>query len=84
MQVTGLAITSQGMRGLLVSSSLDHTARVFDLVTGRPLYCLVTADAVTSIASNSLGSQLFLGHADGTVKAVDLLPPPPHGDVEVS
>lgn len=83
-KVTGLAITSPGMRGFLVSSSLDHTARVFDLVTGRPLYCLVTADAVTSIASNSLGSQLFLGHADGTVKVVDLLPPPPHGDVEVS
>ena len=67
-----------------MSSSLDHTARVFDLVTGRPVYSLVTADAVTSVASNTLGSQLFLGHADGTVKVVNLLPAPPHGDVEVS
>lgn len=83
-KITGLTFTSSGMRGFLVSSSLDRTARVFDLVTGRPVYCLVTSDAVTSVASNMLGSQLFLGHTDGTVKVVDLLPPHPHGDIEVS
>ena len=67
-----------------MSSSLDHTARVFDLVTGRPVYCLVTADAVTSVACNTLGSQVFLGHGDGTVQVVNLLPSYPHGDIEVS
>ncbi|KAG0715390.1 WD repeat-containing protein 18 [Chionoecetes opilio] len=83
-KVTGLTFAGCGMRGFLVSSSLDHTARVFDLVTGRPVYSLVTGGAVTSVAVNALGSQLFLGHADGTVKGMDLLPAPPIGDVEVS
>ncbi|XP_045609756.1 WD repeat-containing protein 18 isoform X2 [Procambarus clarkii] len=83
-KVTDLAMTSFGIRGFLVSSSLDHTARVFDLVTGRPMYNLVTSGGVTSVACNTLGSQLFLGHNDGTVNIVNLLPAPPHGDVQVT
>lgn len=77
-------MTAAGMRGFLISSSLDHSARVFDLVTGRTLYNLVTVCGVTCVASNSLGSQVYLGHIDGTVKVVSLLPAPNHGDVEVS
>lgn len=77
-------MTSSGMRGFLISASLDHTARVFDLVTGRSVYTLVTTDDVTSVACNGLGSQVFLGHSDGTVNVVNLLPAPPHGDVQVS
>ncbi|KAK8749692.1 hypothetical protein OTU49_015481 [Cherax quadricarinatus] len=75
-------MTSCGIRGFLVSSSLDHTARVFDLMTGRLMYTLVTAVGVTSVACNSLGSQLFLGHSDGTINIVNLLPAPLHGDVQ--
>lgn len=82
--VTDLAMTSCGIRGFLVSSSLDHTARVFDLMTGRLMYTLVTAVGVTSVACNSLGSQLFLGHSDGTINIVNLLPAPLHGDVQVT
>ncbi|XP_066985288.1 WD repeat-containing protein 18 isoform X2 [Macrobrachium rosenbergii] len=82
-KVTGLTITSSGTKGFLVSSSLDHTARVFDLVTGETLYDLVTDRSVTSIACNTLGSQIFLGHDNGTAGVVNLLPHPPIGDVEV-
>ncbi|XP_042237295.1 WD repeat-containing protein 18-like isoform X2 [Homarus americanus] len=83
-KVTGLAMPLSGMKGFLVSSSLDHTARLFDLLTGRSMYNLVTASDVTTVACNSLGSQIFLGHSDGTVNVVNLLPAPPHGDVQVS
>lgn len=83
-KVTGLAITSSGIKGFLISSSLDHTARVYDLVTGRSLYNLVTDRSVMSVACNTLGSQVFLGHDNGTVGVTSLLPHPPAGDVEVT
>lgn len=83
-KVTDLAMTSLGMRGFLVSSSSDRTARVFDLITGRTMYTLVTTGSVTSVACNGLGSQVFLGHRNGTVNIVNLLPAPSVGDVQVS
>lgn len=77
-------MTSSGMQGFLVSSSLDHTAKVFDLVTGRPVYNIISATGITSVACNSMGSQVFLGNSNGTVNIVNLLPHPPPGDVQVS
>nr|XP_027213259.1 uncharacterized protein LOC113806334 [Penaeus vannamei] len=82
--VTDLAMTSSGMQGFLVSSSLDHTAKVFDLVTGRLIYNIISATGITSVACNSLGSQVFLGNSNGTVNIANLLPHPPPGDVQVS
>lgn len=82
-QVTDLAMTSSGMQGFLVSSSLDHTAKVFDLVTGRLIYNIISATGITSVACNSLGSQVFLGNSNGTVNIANLLPHPPPGDVQV-
>lgn len=83
LQVTGVAITSGGMRGVLVTCSLDHTARVYDLATGRQVYNLVTAAPLTAVTANTLGSQVFLGNNGGHVSVVNLLPPPPPGDVQV-
>ena len=37
-----------------------------------------------SVACNTLGSHVFLGHDNGTVGVVSLLPHPPAGDIEVS
>ncbi|XP_069986038.1 WD repeat-containing protein 18 isoform X1 [Penaeus vannamei] len=83
-KVTDLAMTSSGIQGFLVSSSLDHTAKVFDLVTGRLIYNIISATGITSVACNSLGSQVFLGNSNGTVNIANLLPHPPPGDVQVS
>ncbi|KAK7061157.1 hypothetical protein SK128_004741 [Halocaridina rubra] len=81
-KVTGVAVTSSGIKGFLMSASLDRTARVYDLVTGRSLYNIVTDHDVMCIACNTLGSQVFLGHDNGTVSVASLLPHPPAGDIE--
>ncbi|KAK4288221.1 hypothetical protein Pmani_038736 [Petrolisthes manimaculis] len=83
-KVTGLTITSGGMRGTIASCSLDHTARIYDLATGRQVYNIITPSPLTAITTNTLGSQVLLGSCNGRVNVVNLLPPPTPGDVLVS
>ncbi|KAK3895844.1 hypothetical protein Pcinc_000459 [Petrolisthes cinctipes] len=82
-KVTGIMITSGGMKGTLVSCSLDHTARVYDLATGRQIYSLITPSPLTAVTTNTLGSQVLLGSSNGRINVVNLLPPPTPGDILV-
>ncbi|KAK3895865.1 hypothetical protein Pcinc_000478 [Petrolisthes cinctipes] len=82
-KVTGITITSGGMKGTLVSCSLDHTARVYDLATGRQVYSLITPSPLTAVTTNTLGSQVLLGSSSGRINVVNLLPPPTPGDILV-
>ncbi|KAB7506951.1 WD repeat-containing protein 18, partial [Armadillidium nasatum] len=73
-KVTGIDISGPGIRGILISSSLDHSCKVFDLVTGHLRYNIVSECALTSCVVNSIGSQVFVGGKQGKVWGVNLLP----------
>ncbi|XP_076063738.1 WD repeat-containing protein 18 isoform X2 [Oratosquilla oratoria] len=83
-KVTSISMSVSGLQGLLFSSSLDRTVKVYDLLHGNHLHTLLTDQGITRVTCNSIGSQIFLGLANGKVSVVNLLPHLPIGDIEVS
>lgn len=69
--VTALAVSGDGM--LIASASLDHTVRVWDLVSQRERVCLNGhLDGATSAALSLDGSVLLSGGLDRTVRVWDV------------
>jgi WD40 repeat protein len=68
--VTALQFTPDGRQ--LLSASMDHTARVWDLKTGVALRTLnAHADAVTALAISRDGSVISTGSVDGSIALYD-------------
>ncbi|KAG4155439.1 hypothetical protein ERO13_D03G113300v2 [Gossypium hirsutum] len=65
--ITGLVTMSAGARSIFISSSLDGTCKVWELVSGRHLQTLVYPMSVTAIALHPLERLLFSGSVDGNI-----------------
>ncbi|MBA0707847.1 hypothetical protein Golax_019858, partial [Gossypium laxum] len=65
--ITGLVTMSAGARSIFISSSLDGTCKVWELVSGRHLQTLVYPMSVTAIALHPLERHLFSGSVDGNI-----------------
>ncbi|XP_073007822.1 protein ROOT INITIATION DEFECTIVE 3-like [Typha latifolia] len=65
--ITGLLTLSSGSNPVLVSSSLDGTCKVRELVSGRLLQTQVLSVSVTAIAVDPAEQLLFSGGEDGAI-----------------
>ncbi|XWS51389.1 hypothetical protein CRYUN_Cryun12cG0172400 [Craigia yunnanensis] len=74
--ITGLVTMSAGARSIFVSSSLDGTCKVWDLVSGRLLQTQVYPTSITAITLHPVEQLLFSGSVDGKlfVNVLDLRP----------
>ncbi|XP_017972462.1 PREDICTED: protein ROOT INITIATION DEFECTIVE 3 [Theobroma cacao] len=74
--ITGLVTISVGARSIFVSSSLDGTCKVWDLVSGRLLQTQVYSTSITAITLHPVEQLLFSGSVDGKifVNVLDLGP----------
>ncbi|KAK9008772.1 hypothetical protein V6N11_080250 [Hibiscus sabdariffa] len=67
--ITGLVTMSAGASSIFVSSSLDGSCKVWELVSGRLLRTLVYPTSVTAIALHPLEQLLFSGSENGKIFA---------------
>ncbi|KAF8399922.1 hypothetical protein HHK36_015792 [Tetracentron sinense] len=67
--ITGLLPTLGSSSSVLVSSSLDGTYKVWDLISGRLLRSHAFSQAITAIALDPGEQLLFSGSADGKIFA---------------
>ncbi|XVE56609.1 hypothetical protein DITRI_Ditri04bG0024700 [Diplodiscus trichospermus] len=74
--ITGLVTMSASARCICVSSSLDGTCKVWDLVSGRLLQTQVYSTSITAVALQPVKQLLFSGSVDGKIfiNELDLSP----------
>ena len=77
-------MSGTGINGLIVSCSLDKTAKVFNAFTGKLCHNIIGDTELTSVCMNLTGSQLFLGDKLGKVHIINLLPHTDTTDLEVT
>ncbi|XVF11549.1 hypothetical protein REPUB_Repub08aG0037400 [Reevesia pubescens] len=65
--ITGLVTMSAGARSIFISSSLDGTCKVWDLVSGRLLQNQVYPTSITAITLHPVELLLFSGSVDGKI-----------------
>ncbi|XP_028058478.1 protein ROOT INITIATION DEFECTIVE 3-like [Camellia sinensis] len=65
--ITGLLTASNSSSSIFLSSSLDGTCKVWDLVTGRLLQTRAFPLLITAIVVDPTDKKLFSGSADGTI-----------------
>ncbi|PSR89544.1 Protein ROOT INITIATION DEFECTIVE like [Actinidia chinensis var. chinensis] len=65
--ITGVLTTSSSSSSVFMSSSLDGTCKVWDLVTGRLLQTQVFPLPMTAIVLDPAEKMLFCGSADGRI-----------------
>ncbi|XP_064955585.1 protein ROOT INITIATION DEFECTIVE 3-like [Musa acuminata AAA Group] len=70
--VTGLLLMSGGCSLSLISSSLDGTCKVWDVISGRLVQTYVFSAPVTAIASDPQEQLLFAGCMDGRILVSEL------------
>ncbi|OMO84068.1 hypothetical protein CCACVL1_11024 [Corchorus capsularis] len=64
--ITGL-VTLSGSQSIIVSSSLDGTCKIWDLVSGRLLQTQVHPTSITAITLDPVEQLLFSGSMDGNI-----------------
>ncbi|XP_010930146.1 protein ROOT INITIATION DEFECTIVE 3 isoform X1 [Elaeis guineensis] len=70
--ITGLSPVCDGANLLLISSSLDGTCKVWDLILGRVLQTHVFSGAVTAMVVDPGEQLLFSGNEDGRIHVTEL------------
>ncbi|XP_028058487.1 protein ROOT INITIATION DEFECTIVE 3-like isoform X1 [Camellia sinensis] len=65
--ITGLLTASSGSSSIFLSSSLDGTCKVWDLVTGRLLQTRAFPLPITAIVVDPTDKKLFFGSANGMI-----------------
>ncbi|XP_057971225.1 protein ROOT INITIATION DEFECTIVE 3-like isoform X2 [Malania oleifera] len=65
--ITGVLSTAGSSSSVFISSSLDGTCKIWDLVTGRPLQTQVYPQAITAIVIDPGEQLLFSGSSDGRI-----------------
>lgn len=76
LPVTDLYIGTGGIRGYLVTSSLDRTCKVYDLFSGRNLLSLVFEEAITSVTMDHHDTKIYVGSANGDIYEFSIQSPP--------
>ncbi|KAK3576318.1 hypothetical protein CHS0354_034010 [Potamilus streckersoni] len=72
LPITDLYVGYGGPRARVVSSSLDQTCKVFDLVSGQLLCSFVFDVSIMSISMDHTEFRLFAGGIDGNIYLVNL------------
>uniref|UniRef100_A0A2P2I1H0 WD repeat-containing protein 18-like n=1 Tax=Hirondellea gigas TaxID=1518452 RepID=A0A2P2I1H0_9CRUS len=72
-KVTSVRV-SGGTQGRLVSTSCDHSARVYDLYTMALLHTVVWSSEITTAAISGMATRLALASITGHIAVVDLYP----------
>ncbi|CAG2212004.1 IPI3 [Mytilus edulis] len=76
LPVTDLFIGSGGNRARVVSSSLDQTCKMYDLVSGDLLCNLVFDVSITSVTMDTAEYSLFAGGSNGVIHCINMFEMP--------
>ncbi|KAJ7372545.1 hypothetical protein OS493_019054 [Desmophyllum pertusum] len=72
LPVTDIHCGCGGMRGHVITSSLDQTCKLYDLSSGELLCSFVFDVGVTAVAMDAAEQSLFAGCVDGSIYQVEL------------
>lgn len=76
LPVTDMWIGTGGMRGFLVTVSMDRTCKLYDLVSGTMLLSLVFQEMLTAVTLDRVEIGLFVGTSLGNIYHYRLQPQP--------
>ncbi|XP_041764641.1 lactase-phlorizin hydrolase-like [Anopheles merus] len=72
LPVSDVLVGKGGLKALLAAVSLDRSAKLYELGTGRLLLSVLFPVALSAVALNALESELFVGDRKGLVYACNL------------
>lgn len=73
LAVTSLSIGTGGVFARIVSSSMDHTCRIFRAVTEKEELCVTFSSSLLCVALDLAETQCYAGSVDGYLHFVDLV-----------
>uniref|UniRef100_A0A182P7J9 WD repeat-containing protein 18 n=1 Tax=Anopheles epiroticus TaxID=199890 RepID=A0A182P7J9_9DIPT len=72
LPVSDVLVGKGGMKAILAAVSLDRSAKLYELATGRLLLSVLFPVALSTLALNTLETELFVGDKKGLVYACNL------------
>lgn len=76
LPVSDLYVGKGGMKALVCSVSVDRSCKLYDLTSGSMLLNVVFHEALSSVTTDHLESNVFVGTSDGPIYAFNLCSPP--------